>query len=120
MVIRRKFSREFKLAAVARVRAGESAAAVARAMEVNANEVQRWWREWEEYGDRAFLGFGQKRDEEDHTAELERKIGQQALEIDFLRRALQRFEQERQSLRGSPGGDGSIGKLKGKGTGGCD
>ena len=74
MVIRRKFSREFKLAAVARVRAGESAAAVARAMEVNANEVQRWWREWEEYGDRAFLGFGQKRDEEDHTAELERNV----------------------------------------------
>ena len=113
MVIRRKFSREFKLAAVARVRAGEAAAAVARSVEVNANEVQRWWREWSEYGDRAFLGFGQKRAEEDHTAELERKIGQQALEIDFLRRALQRFEQERHSLRARPGGEGSTSKSKG-------
>ena len=114
MVMRRSFSREFKLAAVARARAGESAAAVARSIGVNANEVQRWWREWNEYGDRAFLGFGQQRSEEDHAAELERKIGQQALEIDFLRRALQRFEQDRRSLQASGGGDGSTSKSKGK------
>ena len=61
MVIRRKFSREFKLAAVARVRAGESVAEVARACAVNPNDVQRWRRESDEYGDRAFLGFGQRR-----------------------------------------------------------
>jgi len=114
MVMRRKFSREFKLAAVGRVRAGESVAEVARACEVNPNDVQRWRRESDEYGDRAFLGFGQRRVEQDHTAELERKVGQQALEIDFLRRALQRFEQERRSLRASLGGDGSTSKSKGK------
>jgi transposase-like protein len=114
MVIRRKFSKEFKLAAVARVRAGDSAAEVARALEINPNEVQRWGQEWDEYGDRAFQGFGHRRVEQDHTAELERKIGQQALEIDFLRRALQRFEQERRSLRAHPGGDSSTSRSKGK------
>jgi len=43
MVIRRKFSREFKLAAVARVRAGESVAEVARACEVNSVVSYRSW-----------------------------------------------------------------------------
>ena len=114
MMIRRKFSKEFKLAAVARVRAGDSVAEVARALEINPNEVQRWRREWDEFGDRAFQGFGQRRAEQDHAAELERKIGQQTLEIDFLRRALQRFEQERRSLRAHPGGDGSTSRSKTK------
>jgi transposase len=36
-------------------------------------------------------------------AELERKIGQQVLEIDFLKRALQHVEQQRQ-LRAASGG----------------
>ncbi len=113
-MIRRKFSRELKLAAVARLRAGDSAAEVARAFEVNPNDVQRWRRECHEYGERAFLGYGQRRVEQDHTAELERKVGQQALEIDFLRRALQRFEQERRSLQAQAGGEGSTSKSKGK------
>jgi transposase len=46
---------------------------------------------------------GQKRAEETRIAELERKIGQQVLEIDFLKRALQHVEQQRQ-LRAASGG----------------
>ena len=41
--------------------------------------------------------------EETRIAELERKIGQQVLEIDFLKRALQLVEQQRQ-LRAASGG----------------
>jgi len=37
----------------------------------------------------AFQGSGHKRVEESKVADLERKIGQQTLEIDFLRKALQ-------------------------------
>jgi hypothetical protein len=33
-----------------------------------------------------FAGNGKPRSEENHVAELERKVGRQALEIDFLRR----------------------------------
>jgi len=39
-------------------------------------------------GSRAFSGVGQKRAEESRVAELERRVGRQALEIDVLRRAL--------------------------------
>jgi hypothetical protein len=49
----------------------------------------------EKFGARAFPGVGQKRMEETRIAELERKIGQQVVEIDFLRRALQHVEDER-------------------------
>ena len=111
--MRKKFSREFKLGAVGRLRAGQSAAEVARGLEVNPSDLYRWRRELEQYGERAFRGNGQQRAGEDRTAELERKIGQQALEIDFLKRALQRFEEERRRLR-ALGGAGSASKSKEK------
>jgi predicted RNase H-like nuclease (RuvC/YqgF family) len=38
---------------------------------------------------------GHKRIEEGRIAELERKVGRQAMEIDFLRRCLQRVEEQR-------------------------
>jgi transposase len=52
----------------------------------------------------AFPGLGKKRADENRVAELERKIGQQALEIDFLKRCLQRIEEQRmlQALTGKP------------------
>jgi len=75
--------------------------AVARSLEVNRNDLYRWQRNLENYGARAF-GIGQKRLEETPIAELERKIGQQGLEIDFLKRALQHVEQQRQLRAASP------------------
>ena len=94
MTSRRKFTKEFKLAAVERLRAGEPVGLLARSLEVNRQDLYRWQRSLE-YGTRAFPGVGKKRAEETRVAELERKIGQQVLEIDFLRRALQRVEDER-------------------------
>ena len=92
---RRKFSKEFKIEAVRRLEGGQKAAEVARAVEVHPSELYRWRRELEENGARAFVGAGRKRVEESRIAELERKIGQQTLEIDFLKRALQHVEEER-------------------------
>jgi len=48
-----------------------------------------------EYAAKPFPGEGRKRIEESRTAELERKAGCQAMEIGFLRRCLQRVEEER-------------------------
>jgi len=93
---RRKFTREFKLAALERVERGESLAAVARALEVNPNVLQRWRQEFRASPGRAFPGKGRGRAEPDRVAQLERKIGQQTLEIDFLKGCLQRIEQQRQ------------------------
>jgi transposase len=107
----RKFSREVKLEAVRRLQSGESSADIARVLEIHRSDLYRWRRELEEFGDRAFRGGGQKRVEEDHTAQLERKIGQQALEIDFLKRALQRVEEERQ-LRALSGARSTISSKK--------
>lgn len=95
MKSRRKFSREMKQKAVREMAAGKSAAQVARALEVHPSDLYRWRRELEEHGAKAFAGVGRKRAEEDRTAELERKVGRQALEIDFLKRALQHVEEQR-------------------------
>jgi transposase len=101
---RRKFTKEFKLAAVRRLEQGVSVAEVARAMEVNLNVLHRWRRQFREAPGNAFPGNGKQRWSEGRVAELERKIGQQALEIDFLKGCLQRIEQERmlQALTGNP------------------
>jgi transposase len=92
---RRKFTKEFKEAAVRRLELGASIAEVARACEVDPNVLHRWRRELHEHGPKAFPGEGRSRLEESRTAELERKVGRQAMEIDFLRRCLQHVEEQR-------------------------
>jgi transposase-like protein len=113
MASRRKFTKEFKLAAVGRLRAGDSVGLLARSLEVNREDLYRWSRDVEKFGVRAFPGVGQKRMEETRIAELERKIGQQVLEIDFLKRALQHVEQQRQ-LRAVSFGASSTSKSSAK------
>jgi transposase len=95
MKSRRKFTKEFKRTAVRRLNSGQSVAEVARALEVNPSELHRWRRELQEHGEKAFSGVGKKRAAESRVAELERKVGQQAMEIDFLKRALQHVEEQR-------------------------
>ena len=86
---RRKFTKEFKLAAVRRLEMGASVAEVARACEIDPNLLHRWRREFREGVETAFPGLGRKRaSEENRLAELERKIGQQTLEIDFLNKMI--------------------------------
>jgi len=92
---RRKFTKEFKLAAVRRLETGASMAEVARACELNPNVLHRWRREFRDGVDRAFPGLGRRKPDETQVAELERKVGQQTLEIDFLKRVFQRAEEAR-------------------------
>jgi transposase-like protein len=101
---RRTFTKEFKLAAVQRLEQGVSMGEVARALEVNPNVLHRWRREFRQGPGNAFPGNGQRRWSEGRVAELERKIGRQALEIDFLKGCLQRIEEQRmlQAVAGNP------------------
>jgi len=101
---RRMFSKEFKLAAVQRLEQGVSLGEVARALEVNPNVLHRWRREVRQGPGNVFPGQGKQRWAEGRIAELERKIGQQALEIDFLKGCLQRIEEQRmlQAVTGNP------------------
>lgn len=92
---RRQFTKEFKEAAVRRLELGASIAEVARACEVNPNVLHRWKRELHDHGSKSFTGSGKTRAEESRVVELERKVGRQAMEIDFLRRCLQHVEEQR-------------------------
>jgi transposase-like protein len=98
------FTKEFKRAAVQRLEQGVSIGEVARALEVNPNVLHRWRREFRQGPGNAFSGNGKPRWPEGRIAELERKIGQQALEIDFLKGCLQRIEEQRmlQAVTGNP------------------
>jgi len=95
MKSRRKFTKDFKQTAVSRLNSGQSVGEVARALEVHPSDLHRWKRELQEHGEQAFIGVGKKRADESRVAELERKIGQQSMEIDFLKRALQHVEEQR-------------------------
>jgi transposase len=99
-----KSRRQFTQAAVRRLEQGVSIAEVARGLEVNPNVLHRWRREFRQGPGNAFPGNGKARWSEGRVAELERKVGQQALEIDFLKGCLQRIEEARmlQVLHGNP------------------
>ena len=58
---RRKFTKEFKEAAVKKVIRGTPVERVARACRVDPAILRRWEEEYEEYGARAFGGYGKSR-----------------------------------------------------------
>jgi len=111
---RRRYSREFKIAAVRRVMGGEAAGAVARDLGVNPHVLWRWrkqvaqkgedqlqeWGRPKQIGDRNSVGNGKA---ERRIAELERLVGRQQMEIRFLDKALRRVEELRQPKNGSGG-----------------
>ena len=61
-----------------------SLAEVSRGLEVNSNVLHRWRGEFRQAPGNAFPGNGQRRWSEDKVAELEWRIGQQAVEIVFF------------------------------------
>lgn len=94
---RRSFNREFKVQAVRRLQSGVPVGRLARELEVNPTQLHDWKREFEEKPNSAFSGPGRRRGEETEVGRLERKIGQQAMELDFLRTCLRQIEDVRKS-----------------------
>lgn len=111
-ISRRIFTREFKLSAIEQIESGKSLARVARELEVHENVLRRWKQEIEKNPSGAFSGNGNSRGI-NREGELERKIGQMTLEIDFLKKALQRVEEQR-LLEKAGGGARSTRKSKKK------
>ena len=58
---RRKFTKQFKEAAVAKLTSGTPADKVARACRIELAVLRRWQRELAEFGARAFTGYGMSR-----------------------------------------------------------
>jgi transposase len=112
---RRVFSREFKLSAVKRVLAGERVAALARELQVPSGRLYGWCHHYRQGGAAALRpacrprkGFGVldlESGKDLATArrrieELERKVGQQQVELDFFRQALRRVGEARRANDG--------------------
>ena len=83
---RRQFTREFKIQLLAQWQAGRTVAQLARENNISPVQIYQWEKQHKQYGDNAFAGNGHAYTDEARIADLERKVGQQALEIDFLKR----------------------------------
>lgn len=102
----RRFSREFKIAAVRRVRDGEDPGRVARQLGIRTDLLWKWRKRVEEKGEEHLYGVGRPKGRGPATpgdagqkrriAELERLVGRQQMEIRFLDKALRRVEELRQ------------------------
>lgn len=101
---RRRFRREFKIAAVGRVLEGESLAEVARDLNIGIELLWRWKKRVAERGEQHLYDIGQRSPGEGilreashqrRIAELERLVGRQQMEIRFLDKALRRVEELR-------------------------
>ena len=109
---RRRFSREFKIAAVRRVLEGEELGAVARELNIAFRLLWDWKKRVVERGEEHLHGMGRPSGSPTTThqdkpaqriAELERLVGRQQLEIHFLDKALRRVEERRQQRNGDGG-----------------
>ncbi|MGA9897445.1 MAG: helix-turn-helix domain-containing protein [Terriglobales bacterium] len=108
-----EYGTELKLAAVRRVRAGESVSAVAEELGIRRKRLYVWKDRYAELGEaglahrrggrprkqaaavngsEATAGRGELLAARKRIAELERKVGQQELELDFFGEALRRIK----------------------------
>ena len=122
----RYLSEAQKRAVVARVAAGEAVSTVARSIGVNRNRLYEWCRKYREGGAEAVRRAGRPRKAESlsartgawedgmdelsaarrQIAELQRKIGEQQVDLDFFRKALRHIEETRRA-QAAPGGAAS-------------
>jgi transposase len=125
-----RFSREFKLEALRRMEAGENVSDLARQLGVSRKSIYQWRNRYRLGGSKALRGRGrmtnadlsaheERPDKEARRTSLEelgraqrrisaleRKIGQQQVELDFFQQALRQVRDQR--LRsGVPGGTAS-------------
>jgi len=96
----RVFTRECKLAAIKELESGSSVGLIARRLEIDRNTLYRWRREFKESAANAFPGKGKGVLVGSQEAELERKIGQMTMEMDFLKKLLRSFEDQQASGNG--------------------
>lgn len=123
----RIFSREFKLEAVRRILAGERVRSVSQELRVLRKDLYAWRDLFRAGGAEALRPLGRPRKSDavaarvverardvaagdigaaERIGELERKIGQQQLELDFFRQALRQVKEARRPSTG-PGVTGS-------------
>jgi transposase-like protein len=111
----RRFTAEFKAKVVQRMLAGEPVSRLSREVKIKRTVLYRWRDAYRKEGRAGLRLLGRPRltpkDEtlaaEGRIRELERKVGQQAMVMDFLQRACKRVKELRQASKG-PGGTASM------------
>lgn len=112
---RRRFTRDFKLAALARFQEAGDVRALALELGIRRELLYKWRGKFEAGGAEALSTSGRPRPvpalaaepmiaglpESQRVAELEGKIGRQELELDFFRAALQQLR-DRRRRNGGP------------------
>ena len=115
---RRVFNREFKLAAIQRLMSGASATALAQELQIRSSHLSKWLANYRRYGPeglrpahrppkseaaklKRMATAAETAAAQQRISELERKIGQQQLELDFFQKALRRVGQARRPSDGS-------------------
>lgn len=102
---RRQFTREFKLMAIRRMDSAGDVSALAAELGIRRELLYKWRTLHEAGGAEALRSSGRPRpvlgepgalSAERRIAELERKLGEQAMLIDFFKGALRRIEASRQ------------------------
>jgi len=113
----RIFSRDLKLSVIRRMLAGENVSALARELQVRREDLYVWRERFRAGGAAALRGRGRPpkvvatapaavavpddlASAQRRMAELERKIGQQQLELDFFQRALRQVSGPRRPSDG--------------------
>ena len=90
-----KYSSEFKAQAVKRVaEGGETSAAVARELGINANSLRDWLKTYKVNKKQPFVGSGNLRDIDAENRRLRKQMRNMAEEIEILKKAAAIFARE--------------------------
>ena len=93
--------------------AGESAPKIAQELQIGSSHLSKWWANYRRYGAEGLrlahrprklepmVVAGDLAEAQQRISELERKVGQQQLELDFFQKALRRVGQARRPSDGS-------------------
>ena len=90
----KRFDRNFKLSILREI-GTRPLAEICREHDLNPNVISRWKREYRQNPQEAFAGNGKLWKEEAKVAERERLIGQLYAENAFLKKALERLQQQK-------------------------
>lgn len=113
----REFSPEFRIAAAKRILAGESVTTVHHELQVNRSVLYRWRDALRDHGEAGLQrstgrppgvpnpepkpGATEEERLRARVAELERKVGQQTIYLDFFKRAFARVKESSQNKSGA-------------------
>lgn len=96
MIARKQYTKEYKLDAISLVlEQGHTLTEVSRSLEINANMLRRWIREYQEDdADQSFRGNGKLTPEQEEIRQLKAQIKQLRLEREILKEATVFFAKE--------------------------